>query len=140
MGLGYAPVASGTFGSLGGLFLYIVLKGDPMLFLGATIFIFLLGMIFSAQAEKVYGRKDPKEVVIDEVCGMMVSLLFLPDRSWIVITAFILFRLFDVIKPPPCRKIEKLPGASGIMLDDVIAGIYANLILQILVNVQKSVH
>ncbi len=139
-GLGYAPLASGTVGSLGGVFIFIALKDHPIFFLCGTVLIFLLGLKFSGEAEKVYGRKDPKEVVIDEVCGMMVALLFLPFKLWIVVTAFILFRIFDIVKPPPCRRLEKLPGSYGIMLDDVVAGIYANLIVQIIVNIQKSLH
>jgi phosphatidylglycerophosphatase A len=128
--LGYAPFASGTVGSLGGLVVYFFLRDNIVLFVSATVFIFLLGMIFSGKAEKIFGKKDSGKIVIDEVCGMMISLVFLPGKLWVIISAFLIFRLFDIIKPPPARRIEELTGAYGIMLDDVVAGIYTNIVLQ----------
>ncbi len=139
-GLGYAPLASGTFGSLGGAVLFLLFGRDAWVFFAVTIFITFVGFISCRRAEEVFGKKDPSKVVIDEVSGMMISLLFLPLKTWVIIIAFLLFRIFDILKPPPCRWLEKLPGSYGIMLDDVAAGIYANMILQIVVNVQKSLH
>jgi phosphatidylglycerophosphatase A len=80
--------------------------------------------------EKRYGH-DPAEVTIDEVLGMWISLLLLPKKIFIVIAAFFIFRFFDIIKPFPARKFDAMHGGLGIMMDDVIAGIYANIILQI---------
>ena len=80
--------------------------------------------------EKRYGH-DPAEVTIDEVLGMWVSLLLLPKKIIIIIAAFFIFRFFDIIKPFPARKFDAMHGGLGIMMDDVIAGIYANIILQI---------
>lgn len=88
-------------------------------------------MYVSDGAEKLLG-KDSGNIVIDEVCGYAVSVLFVPKTGGYLIAAFILFRLFDILKPPPIRKIEQeVPGGIGIMLDDLLAGIYANICLQI---------
>ena len=79
--------------------------------------------------EKWYGH-DPAEVTIDEVVGMWISLFLLPKKIFVVLSAFILFRILDIIKPPVSRKFDKMHGGLGIMMDDVIAGIYTNIILQ----------
>ncbi len=133
--LGHFPVMPGTIGSLGALAVYYAIKNNTALYIITTIAIFLTGMFLCAAAEKIYGKKDPKEVVIDEACGMMLSLIFLPYSIQIVVTGVLLFRIFDIIKPPPSRKMESLSGASGIMLDDIVAAIYTNIILQILTRV-----
>ncbi len=130
--LGHFPVMPGTIGSLGAIALYYVIKNNTAIYIITTITIFLAGMFLCTAAEKIYGKKDPKEVVIDEACGMMLSLIFLPYSIQIAVTGFLLFRVFDIIKPPPSRKMESLSGASGIMLDDIVAAIYTNMILQIL--------
>jgi phosphatidylglycerophosphatase A len=135
--LGYAPFASGTVGSLGGLAIYFFVKDNAVLFVLSTLVVFILGMMFSGEAEKIFGKKDPGKIVIDEVAGMLISLLFLPCKIWIVAAAFLLFRFFDIIKPPPARRVEALAGSYGIMLDDVIAGLYTNIILQVLVKIAK---
>ncbi len=83
-------------------------------------------------AEKVWG-KDSRKIVIDEGCGLLVTLLFLPKRLFLYILAFVIFRFLDIVKPPPARDCEKLEGGLGVTLDDVVAGIYANIILQVLV-------
>jgi len=130
--LGHIPVMPGTLGSLGALAIYYFINNNTALYIIITIVIFLAGMFLCGASEKIYGRKDPEEVVIDEACGMMLSLMFVPYSIRIMIAGFILFRIFDILKPPPLRKIESLAGASGIMLDDVAAAIYTNIILQIL--------
>jgi phosphatidylglycerophosphatase A len=94
-----------------------------------TAAITLLGIWSSDVVSKIWG-KDPARVVIDEVAGMCISLLFVPVTVKYIISALILFRFFDIAKPLLIRKIEKLPGGWGIMLDDVLAGIYANILLQ----------
>jgi phosphatidylglycerophosphatase A len=130
--LGHIPVMPGTLGSLGALAVYYFINNNAALYVIVTIVIFLTGMLLCGASEKIYGKKDPKEVVIDEASGMMLSLIFVPYSIWTVITGFVLFRIFDILKPPPLRKIESLAGASGVMLDDVAAAIYTNIILQIL--------
>src|SRR5258708_1104832 len=94
-----------------------------------TIVITLIGIWSSNVVSKIWG-KDPGKVVIDEVAGMCISLLFVPVTIKYVLSALILFRFFDIAKPLYIKRMEKLPGGWGIMLDDILAGIYANVILQ----------
>ena len=129
--IGHSPFMPGTIGSLGGLAVYFLVRNNDLLYGFTILFLFLLGIIFSGEAEKIYKRKDAQMIVIDEACGMMLSLFLLPYNLWIMIAGFILFRTFDIIKPPPARAIEKFSGAFGIMFDDIIAAIYTNFILQI---------
>lgn len=129
--IGYLPYAPGTFGTAAGLLFVITLKTYDIKLLISSAVIFLIGLIASHSAEKQLG-KDSSHIVIDELCGYLVSVLFIPSGIGYLIAAFILFRIFDILKPPPIRKIEKfVPGGAGIMLDDVLAGIYANVCLQL---------
>jgi phosphatidylglycerophosphatase A len=91
----------------------------------ATVAVTAVGLWASGRVERMVGRKDPGVIVIDEVAGMMVSVLFLP-RTWpVLLTAFFLFRLFDVWKPFPARQSQVITGGVGVMIDDLIAGAYA---------------
>ncbi len=139
LGTGYAPVASGTFGSLPGLLLVWLLwnLAGPWAVAVGLIVVVALGFWASARAEDDFGRKDPGQVVIDEVAGQMVSLLFLAPDVTNLAAGFFLFRLFDVWKPFPARRLEQLPGASGIMIDDLVAGLYANLALRVLLEIVR---
>ncbi len=93
--------------------------------------LFLLGIITSHRTEKLLG-KDSGYIVIDEFCGYLISVLFIPKNISYLLAAFVLFRAFDILKPPPIRKIEEtVTGGAGIMLDDVLAGIYTNICLQL---------
>jgi len=125
----------GTVGSMGGLVIYFIVRENLPLYIFSTIFLFMLGMIFSAEAEKIYKRKDAKMIVIDEACGMMLSLLLVPYNIWLVISGFILFRLLDITKPFPAKRIEKASGAFGIMFDDIIVAVYTNIILQLAASI-----
>lgn len=130
---GYVPVAPGTAGSLAGLLFYMIPGMEQPLTLGfVTVVIFFIGIYVSKQMEQVYGE-DPSIVVIDEVVGMWISLLFLPKGIWIALLAFLFFRIFDIFKPPPARQLEKFKNGWGIMMDDVIAGVYANIVVGIIV-------
>jgi len=133
--LGYAPVAPGTAGTLGGLLVWYLAKDSAAAYAAAGVILFTLGFLLSGKAERLYGRKDAAEIVIDEACGMMLALALLPGRLPVMIAGFILFRLFDVIKPPPARHIESLSGSLGIMGDDIVAAVYANLLLQLATRV-----
>jgi phosphatidylglycerophosphatase A len=129
--IGYLPYAPGTFGTATGFLFVLLLKSDDIKLLISFAVIFLIGLITSHSAEKQLG-KDSSHIVIDELCGYFMSVVFIPSSIGYFIAAFILFRIFDILKPPPIRKIEKLvPGGAGIMLDDVLAGIYANVCLQL---------
>ncbi|MBI5665651.1 MAG: phosphatidylglycerophosphatase A [Nitrospirae bacterium] len=128
--IGYLPYAPGTFGSAIGFLPVIVFKPEDMSLLAVILPLLLLGTITSHNAEKLLG-KDSGHIVIDELCGYLISVLFVPKTFSYLFAAFILFRVFDILKPPPIRKIDEMvPGGAGIMLDDVIAGIFANLCLQ----------
>jgi len=100
--------------------------------LGITIFITLTGVWSSSMVEPIWG-KDPSKVVIDEVAGMAISLLFIPVSVKYLLCAFILFRFFDIVKPLYIRKTEALPSGWGVMVDDVLAGVYTNVLLQAVV-------
>ncbi len=128
---GYAPFASGTVGTFVGLMVYLIPSFDQTaVLLPASIVVFILGSLAAGQMEKAYGH-DPSVVTIDEVLGIWISLLFLPKSLFIIVCAFFLFRMFDVFKPWPARVFDKMQGGWNIMLDDVVAGIYTNLVLQI---------
>jgi phosphatidylglycerophosphatase A len=131
-GLGRAPVAPGTFGSLGGLALFAALArmgGTPLALAGAAC-VAAAGFWSAGAAAARFGVADPGPVVIDEIAGQMVALLFLPLTAPALIAGFALFRVFDILKPFPAGRAERLPGASGIMADDLVAGVYANVVQQ----------
>ncbi|MBX3412000.1 MAG: phosphatidylglycerophosphatase A [Pirellulales bacterium] len=133
---GFAPFASGTFGALWGLPLawaIAMLQGLPLQ--GAVIVALCLAGIplSSAAARRLGGLKDPGYVVFDEIVSMPITFLAIPFERWEVIAAgFLLNRVFDIVKPPPARQLERLPDGLGIMSDDWIAGIYSNLALHLL--------
>lgn len=133
--LGYLPIIPGTFGSLAGLAIYVSIRGNTL----AAVFLFflftVLGFMVSGRAEKVFNKKDASCIVIDEVAGMFLSLLFLPHSFIIMICAFVLFRILDIIKPYPANKLQKLSGSLGVMIDDLVVGFYANLILQLIFRI-----
>jgi len=129
-GSGYSPYIPGTAGSLVALCLHLLIPVNSYYWLIILTITFFIGSHAASFVERDKG-KDPKIVVIDEFVGQWISLLFLPRTIIIYLAAFILFRLLDIFKPYPANKMEQLKGGTGIMLDDVVAGIYANLILQI---------
>src|SRR5262249_36973612 len=130
-GTGYGPIAPGTWGSLPGLALAWGLArgiGAWGVLAGAIVFA-LVGIWAAGRAEALLGEKDPGRVVIDEIAGQMVTLLFVRPTPAVLVAGFLVFRILDVLKPWPARRLEDLPGGSGIMADDLMAGLYANLIL-----------
>ncbi|MDQ7787077.1 MAG: phosphatidylglycerophosphatase A [Thermodesulfovibrionales bacterium] len=130
--VGYLPVAPGTWGSLAALAAYIAVKPSIFLHVLAVLLILPVGIAASSSAEKSLDQKDSRHIVIDEACGFLVAVLLLPFSIGYTFAAFFLFRVFDILKPFPVRKAETaLSGGLGVMADDVVAGIYANLILQI---------
>ena len=131
--LGRVPVAPGTFGSLLGLLICVVLS-DIWLISAVLITIAFIGcsVWIADEAEKRLNQKDPGCIVIDEIAGMMVTLIGLPFNLFTAAAGFILFRLLDILKPFPIRLIERrLPGGVGVVADDVAAGILANIVLRI---------
>ena len=130
LGVGYAPVAPGTFGSAVGLVLWWGLPASIGAHATAIVVLFIVGAWSGGIAERHYGTTDPSVVVIDEVMGMLITL-FLNPVGWTgAFAAFLLFRIFDVVKPYPSNQLERLPGGVGVMADDAMAAVYANLALR----------
>jgi phosphatidylglycerophosphatase A len=130
LGVGYVPVASGTFGSAAGLVLWALLPSTLVVQATAIVVLFVVGSWSGSVAERHFGRTDPGEVVVDEVMGMLLTL-FLTGVGWTgAVAGFLLFRVFDIVKPFPARRLEHLPGGVGVMADDAMAAIYANIALR----------
>jgi len=129
--VGYSPVAPGTLGSLLGVGIYLQLRHYPLILIAATACLFILGFLVCSKAEEIYQKKDSQRIVIDEIASMCLVLLFIKPTWSVIAIAFVLFRLFDIFKLPPAKRIEGLPGSRGIMLDDMIAAIYAIAVLLI---------
>jgi len=136
--LGYIPPASGTVASFAGVLLFLLFHGAPVFYVLMTVGLVALGFYVSDKMEKIEGKKDPSCVVIDEVAGMLIALLGLPAKPAVVVIAFFLFRAFDMFKIYPAQKLEKYRGGVGIMLDDIVAGIYTNLILTVALYIVGS--
>lgn len=159
-GVGYLPLAPGTWGSLVGIAVYVVVRAASMkVFFGvaaqrnfnllhiyygvivlelvAVCAIALVGIWAASRTEKLSGRKDPGKVVIDEVAGQFIALMPVPfvleTAWWTAILAFILFRFFDIVKPYPARRLESLESGLGIMADDIVAGVYAAMVVALAV-------
>ena len=135
-GTGYSPIAPGTAGSLlASLAIYLLYYlGTPpnlMSLVIALVILTIVGVWSADYLESEWG-KDPSKVVIDEIAGILISLLFLPITTPTIIASFVLFRIFDIWKPLGIRKLEDFKGGIGVMADDLLAGIYANLVLQAL--------
>jgi phosphatidylglycerophosphatase A len=131
MGVGYLPIAPGTFGSAVGLLIWYVLPVSLLAQGAAIAAVSVIGAWSGTIAERQYARVDPGYVVIDEVAGMLVTLFLVPV-GWAGATGgFLLFRLFDIVKPYPANRLERLHGGLGIMADDIMAGVYANLALRL---------
>ncbi|MFH1888629.1 MAG: phosphatidylglycerophosphatase A [Candidatus Omnitrophota bacterium] len=129
--VGYLPLMPGTFASIAALFVFYSVKENNFIYALLTLGLIILGFLVSGRAERVFDRKDSPLIVIDEVCGMLLSLIFIPYDIKLVISAFILFRILDILKPYPARRVQNLSGSIGIMGDDIIAALYTNVILQV---------
>lgn len=142
LGAGYSPFAPGTMGALvGGIALWlfeafnlISTTTTPLLFVGLIVITTILGIIATDKLEDEWG-KDPSKVVLDEVIGMWITMLFVPLSIFNLLLGFGLFRLFDIAKPLGIRKMENLKGGVGVMADDILAGIYANISLKIILYI-----
>ena len=128
--VGYLPPAPGTLGSLLGLLLLWPLKPGTVQVM-VTLFLIGVGIVVADRAARVIGGQDPPAIVIDEIAGIAVATLLLPPQVQERVVAFVIFRLFDVIKPFPARQAERLPGGFGIVGDDLIAGLYTNLLVRV---------
>jgi len=135
---GYLPLAPATWGS--GLALLIFFLIPKIIWLQSIVilFLFFYGVYLSGRLEKMWGERDAKRIVIDEICGMFLSLFLLPWNWKVGIAGFLLFRVFDIVKPFPIRRSQNLHGGWGIMIDDVIAALYTNIILRIIIGIASG--
>ena len=130
--IGYSPFLPGTLASLAGFLAYVFfIRGNTVGHLGTVIICTVIGFVLSDKAEKIFKRKDARQIVIDDFNGMLIGMLFLPYNLKLAVIGFIVFRVMDGLKPYPIYKIDKWKGALGIMGDDILAGVYTNIILQI---------
>ena len=132
-GVGYSPVAPGTLGTLIAIPVYYFLSEIPSPLYEITLIgFFFLSVWVSENAERLFGKKDDQRIVIDEIIGFLITMLWVPKTIRFVMIGFFLFRFFDILKPFPIRRLEKrFKGGFGVVLDDVAAGVYANVVLQI---------
>ena len=140
LGVGYFPKMPGTAGSALAALVYLILPAaifasvsSNLLFLLLLLILFLALVPFVNESEKYLGHDDGK-IVIDEFLGYMIATLFLPYGIITAVTAFVFFRIFDIFKPEPVNVLQKLPGGFGVMADDLMAGIYANICGQIVIR------
>jgi phosphatidylglycerophosphatase A len=132
--IGYLPSAPGTFGTLCAFFVFILLKPSPYLHMLILLIMIPIGILSAHRAEILLNDKDSRHIIIDEFCGYFFSLIAIPFSISYLLIAFFLFRVFDILKPFPIRTIESfLSGGIGIMADDIMAAIYTNMILQIMI-------
>ena len=131
---GYFPYASGTVGSFAAVLIYLIPGFEnPTVMLFFISFFTAIGIPVSTKFEKIYG-KDPAQCTIDEFVGTWISLLFVPKKAIFILVAFIIWRILDIVKPFPARQLEKIKGGVGIMLDDIVSGLYALIIIHIIIN------
>jgi phosphatidylglycerophosphatase A len=129
-GSGYSPIASGTAGSVVGVAIFVLIHDlSWQAYLAVTVAITAIGIPISTRAEKIFGQKDSGKIVIDEIAGQLIALFAVPFTVPAVAAGFFLFRFFDILKPG-FRRLEKIEGGLGIMIDDVLAGLLALAVLQ----------
>jgi phosphatidylglycerophosphatase A len=129
--IGFLPKAPGSIATLVGVVLSYALMNNTPLYVAVTILVTVIGFWVGGDAEKKIGKKDPGCIVIDEVAGVMIAFFMLPMTWSVMWTAFFVFRAFDMFKIYPGNKLEGLPGSRGIMLDDIIAGVYTNIVMHL---------
>ncbi|AHF97367.1 phosphatidylglycerophosphatase [Desulfurella acetivorans A63] len=132
-GIGYTAYAPGTMGSLFGILIYMFLKETSLSIYALTVScLFVIGTIASEIVESAYNIKDPSFIIIDEVVGMLVTLMFVGYSFWAVWLGFLFFRIIDISKVPPLNFLERISGGLGIMLDDLVGGFMAGILLYII--------
>jgi phosphatidylglycerophosphatase A len=132
---GYFPIAPGTVGSVAGLVFYLLVwwTESALVEAGLIACVFVVGAWAGTRAERYFGGIDPGPVVIDEVLGMLITLAFIPVGWSAALAGFFLFRIFDIVKPYPADRLERLHGGVGVMADDAMAAVYANISLRLLI-------
>jgi phosphatidylglycerophosphatase A len=135
LGIGYFPFAPGTLATAAGALIAFFFRFNQAGYLLVMLLVTAIGFFAAHEAEKAFGKKDPGAIVIDEVAGIMISFFMIPMYWPIIVTGFFLFRAFDMFKIPPADRFEAMDGGAGIMLDDIMAGVYTNLTLQIALRI-----
>ncbi len=136
---GFSPIAPGTAGTIVGAGLYLAISRLPGFYYGITVVIFLfVSCWLSGMAEGIFGKKDSERIVIDEIGGFLVTMVFLPPAPLNMLAGGLLFRFFDIAKPFPINRLQNLKGGFGVVADDVVAGIYSNLVLHICLFLLKG--
>lgn len=130
-GMGKMPIIPATFGSLIGVLIFLLASCNLILYLLITISITILGIKIAGIAEKESKIRDDRRIVIDEVAGFLITMISIPDSITNLFLGFFIFRLLDILKPPPIRALQRLNGGLGIMADDVLAGIIGCIILHL---------
>lgn len=142
-GSGLAPVAPGTFGTVGALVCFLpfatMAAGRPLLYAVTVVGLIVIAVWCSEAGEAHYKRHDVGNIVIDEFAGFFVTMFLVPSNARTLALAFVLFRIFDIVKIPPARQIDKgWPGGWGVVMDDVVSGVYANVVMQIAMRVAPA--
>jgi phosphatidylglycerophosphatase A len=137
--VGYSPLAPGTLGSILGVLIFLQLKDFLLLYILVCALLVILGFLVTGRAERIYNQKDSRKIVIDEIAGMCLVYLAVPPKLWIVTAGFLIYRILDIIKPPPAKRVEKLEGSVGIMLDDIICAVYTNAVLHALARLALNI-
>ena len=137
-GLGYSKIAPGTTGCLGAAAIYLLVRQNIILYSASLLILLLLGFVVSGRAESIFKTKDAKPIVIDDACGLLISLFLIPFSLTNFIIVFLLFRTVDIIKPFPIKRVEGLAGSLGIMADDIIAGLYCNILYRLALKIIHS--
>jgi len=134
LGVGYSPFAPGTLGTILTIPVYYFLSEIPSPIYEITLVgFFFLSVWISENAEIFLGKKDDPRIAIDEMMGFLITMLWVPKTPFFILAGFILFRIFDIFKPFPIRRLEKVKGGYGVVLDDVMAGIFTNVILRFII-------
>ncbi|ODA44944.1 Phosphatidylglycerophosphatase A [Thermodesulfovibrio sp. N1] len=129
--IGYCPVAPGTVASAFAMVILLIFAPSDTVILFILITSLILGTVASEKVAKESNSKDPSYVVIDEFAGYLTAVVFLPLNWQILVAGFVLFRFFDILKPPPIRQTQKIAGGLGIMLDDFLSGVISNLLIRV---------
>lgn len=133
-GIGKIPVVPGTMATLAGTLIVIILHGHPVVYVAAAAMITTLGFMVSGRMERIEGKKDPSCIVIDEVAGVMIAFFLLPLSIPVLLTTFFVFRAFDMFKVYPVNKLEMMEGSAGVMMDDIVAGLYTNITMHLAIR------
>ncbi len=144
LGTGYSPIMSGTVGTLIGVLLYVLLSRIVIVYYLLVLLIIYYGAIYSTWGEIFFKEKDSGKIVIDEIAGIMITMWGFKfyNNSYdlhLLIIGFLLFRIFDIVKPYPINELQKIKGGWGVMLDDIVAGVFANVLLNIYIWVKTVI-